>query len=237
MWRFWLLCSLAVGQGLLVEPLPHGLAVAPFLHSYGWGLGIYVPHWKAARSGTFWMGDLTSYRSKYEGRIRSAYRDQGGKDYVFGKLYYAYLLEVLWGYEYIIAPRTLNSSLQVSLQAGVGPAVTFLKPYYIEIAVPISANQAVIQVDTYNPTRHSYYDIVGEADFYLGFDKLQGVPGVAGQVGAMIDVGKEASLIRSLALGVRVQGFARPIQTLYQRPGRNLWAAGYLAFYIGNAWK
>lgn len=237
MWRCWLLCSVLWAQGLVVEPLPHGLSVAPFLHSYGWGLSVYVPTWKSGRSGTFWMGDLTSYRTKYEGRIRSAYRDQGGKDYVFGKLYYAYLFALVWGYQHIVVPRTLTSPLQVSLQAGIGPTFALLKPYYLEIAVPISANQAIIQVDTYDPNRYSYNDIVGEADFYLGFDRLRAVPGLVGQVGAMVDVGKEASLIRSLALGVRVQGFSRPIQTLYQKPGRSWWAAGYMAFYIGNAWK
>lgn len=183
------------------------------------------------------MGDLTSYRSKYEGRVRSAYRDQGGKDYVFGKLYYAYLLQLVRGYQYIIAPRTITSPLQVSLQGGLGLSVGILKPYYLEIAVPVSSTQAVIEVDTYDPLRHSYTDIVGEADFYLGFDRIQMIPGFVVQAGVMMDVGKDPSLIRGLAVGMRIQGFARPLQTLYQRAGRSLWAAGYMAFYIGNAWK
>lgn len=229
---FW---SLALAQ--VVEPLPHGLGVSPFLHTNGWGIGVLVQRWKGPRSGTFWMGDLTSYRSKYESRTRSVYRDQGGKDFVFGKIAYAYLVEVMWGYQYILAQRTPSTPLQVSLQAGIGPALMLLKPYYIEIAVPISTTQAIIQVDTYDPNRHSFYDIVGEADFYLGFDRLQGVPGAAAQVGVLVDLGREPALIRSLALGGRVQAFTRPIQTLYQRSGRSWWLSGYLAFYIGNAWK
>lgn len=251
MWKFWRLCKKGLGwlagwgawvgllsaQGLVQEPLPHGLAVAPFLHTYGWGLSVYVPKWKGPRQGTFWVGDITSYRTKYEARVRSAYRDQGGKNFVFGKLYYAYLWEILWGYQYLFAQRAVTTPLQMSLQVGIGPAFTLLKPYYIEVAQPISATQAIIQVDTYDPNRYSYYDIVGEADFYLGFDKLRLVPGAVAQVGLMADVGRTPALIRSLALGVRVQGFAQPIQTLYQRPGRSWWVAGYMAFYIGNAWK
>lgn len=237
MWRYWLLCELLWAQSLIVEPSPHGLAIAPFLHSYGWGLGVYVARWKTPKQGMFWMGDITSYRTKYEGRIRSAYRDQGGKDYVFGKIYYAYLLEVLFGYQRTLVSRTVFSPFQVNLQGGIGPAFALLKPYYIEVARPISSTQAIIQVDTYDPTRHSYYDIIGEADFYLGFDKLRTVPGLAGQVGIAVDIGKDASLIRMLALGVRVQGFVHPVQTLYQRSGKSLWTAGYMAFYIGNGWK
>ncbi|MCS6896130.1 MAG: hypothetical protein NZZ60_08320 [Bacteroidia bacterium] len=237
MWRCWLLCSILWAQGLLVEPLPHGLSVAPLLHSYGWGLSVYVPKWKSSYSGTFWIGDLTSYRSKYEGRTRSAYKDQGGKDYVFGKLYYAYLFQLIWGYQYIVAPRTIMSPLQVSLQAGIGPSFALLKPYYLEIAVPISSTQAIIQVDTYDPLRHTYNDIVGEADFYLGFDKLRITPGLVGQLGSMIDVGKEAGLIRSFAIGVRAQAFTLPVKTMHQYPSRSMWVSGYLAFYIGNAWK
>ncbi len=240
MWRFWRLCSgLVVGwaQSLTVEPLPHGLGVSPFLHTYGWGLGVYVPVWKTPRSGTFWMGDLTSYRTKYEARTRSAYRDQGGRNFVFGKLYYAYPFQLVWGYQYMLAPRTTTTPLQVSLQLGGGPTFLLLKPYYLEIAVPISATQAIIQVDTYDPAKYSYYDIVGEADFYLGFDKLRAVPGLVGQIGVMLDVGRSPTLIRSLALGVRVQGYAQPIHTFYPKPPRSWWTSGYLAFYIGNAWK
>ncbi|MCX7607302.1 MAG: hypothetical protein N2170_08595 [Bacteroidia bacterium] len=225
------------GQSSVIEPLPHSLAVSPFLHSYGWGLGVFVQSWKGPRWGTYWMGDLTSYRTKYEARTRSAYRDQGGKDYVFGKVYYAYLAELLWGYQYIVAQRMSHTPLQMSIQAGIGPAFAFLKPYYIEVAVPISANQAIIQIDTYDPNRHSYTDIVGEADFYLGFDRIQAVPGAVFQTGVLVDVGKDPSVIRSLAIGGRLQAFVRPIQTLYQRPGRSVWVSGYLAFYIGNAWK
>lgn len=243
MWRCWLLCKVLLcvawsqTSGITIEPLPHGLAVSPFLHTYGWGLSVLVQSWKSPRTGTFWVGDLTSYRTKYEARTRSVYRDQGGKDFVFGKLFYAYQFQLLWGYMYVLFPRTVTTPLQISLQAGGGPSFMLLKPYYLEVAVPISTTQAIIQVDTYDPNRYSYYDIVGEADFYLGFDKLRAVPGLVGQVGALVDVGKENTLVRSLALGVRLQGYSQPIQTLYQRPGRSWWLSGYMAFYIGNAWK
>ncbi|MCS6789794.1 MAG: hypothetical protein NZ580_02270 [Bacteroidia bacterium] len=240
MWNCWRLCSLGAllwGQSFVQEPLTHGIAVGPLLHSYGWGISLLVPKWHTPRRGTLWLGELTSYRLRSEARTRSAYRDQGGKDYVFGKLYYAYLLEIIWGYQYILMPRTAITHAQLSLFGGIGPAFTLLKPYYIEIAIPISANQAVIQVDTYDPTRHSYYDIVGEADFYLGFDQLRAVPGAVIQAGILLDIGKNPSLIRALALGGRWQFFSSPIKTLHQYPGRRDWLSGFMAFYIGNGWK
>ncbi|MCS7188359.1 MAG: hypothetical protein RMJ66_01395 [Bacteroidia bacterium] len=240
MWRFWLQCSISAflwAQSSVIEPFPHSLAISPFIHTYGWGISVMGQSWKSARHGFFWIGALTSYRTKYEARTRSAYRDQGGKDYVFGKLYYAYLSDFILGYQYIIAPRTVTTPLQVSLQGGIGPTFVLLKPYYIEVAVPISSTQAVIQVDTYDPNRHSYYDIVGEADFYLGFDKIRGVPGLTVQGGILVDVGREPSIIRGFTLGGRFQSFVRPIQTLYGRPGRTYWVSGYIAFYIGNAWR
>ncbi|MEN2992034.1 MAG: hypothetical protein ABDH91_00570 [Bacteroidia bacterium] len=236
MWRYWLLCSVAV-WGQPIEPYTHSIAASPFLHSFGWGLGVLVQNWSDPQRGSFWMGDFSSYRTKYETRTRSAYRDQGGKDYVFGKLYYAYLLELVYGWQYIVAHRTPTTPLQVSLQLGIGPALALLKPYFIEIAIPISSTQAIIQIDTYKPGQHTYYDIVGEADFYLGFDKVRGVPGGLVQVGALVDMGHSPALVRSLALGLRAQGFFQPIQTLHDKPKRSFWLSGYLAFYIGNAWK
>lgn len=240
MWRYWRLCSLWAllwGQSFVQEPLPHGIAVGPLLHSYGWGISLVVPKWQTPRRGTLWIGDLTSYRLRSETRTRSAYRDQGGKDYVFGKLYYAYLLEFTWGYHYIAMPRTAITSTQLSLFGGIGPAFTLLKPYYIEIAVPISSSYAVIQVETYNPTQHFYHNIVGEADFYLGFDRVRAVPGAVIQAGVSLDVGKNPSLLRMLILGGRWQFFSAPIQTLHQHPGRRDWFSGFVAFYVGNGWK
>ena len=66
-------------------------------------------------------------------------------------------------------------------QAPPSASPNLLLHHYIEIAVPISATQAFIKVDTYGPQRYTYLDIVGEADLYLGFDKLRATPGVVGQ--------------------------------------------------------
>jgi hypothetical protein len=92
-----------------------------------------------------------------------------------------YLLKGVYAYQRVVWCRSAVSAAQVRLSVGAGPALGLTKPYYIEIAVPISATQAFIKVDTYDPQRYTYLDIVGEADFYLGFDKLRAVPGVVGQ--------------------------------------------------------
>jgi hypothetical protein len=96
------------------------------------------------------------------------------------KVNYVYLLEGVYAYQRVVWYRSAVSAAQVSLSVGAGPALGLTKPYYIEIAVPISATQAFIKVDTYDPQRYPYLDIVGEADFYLGFDKLRATPGMVG---------------------------------------------------------
>lgn len=95
-----------------------------------------------------------------------------------------YLLKGVYAYQWVVWCRSAVSAAQVSLSVGAGPALGLTKPYYIitsRIAVPISATQAFIKVDTYDLQRCTYFGIVGEADFYLGFDKLRATPGVVGQ--------------------------------------------------------
>ncbi len=237
MWRFWALSSVVLAQGAYIAPLAHELGVGVVLHSYGWGVGVAGRSWKDDRWGWAWQADLTSYRLREESRTRSAYRDQGGRDFVFGKLYYVYLLEGVYGYQRVLMYRSAVSMAQVSVSVGAGPAFALLKPYYIEIAVPISATQAIIKVDIFDPQRHNYLDIVGEADFYLGFDKLRAVPGVVGQAALEVDFGKNPALFRALVLGARVQAFSSGIQSLSGRPPRQVWLSGLMALYIGNAWK
>jgi hypothetical protein len=237
MWRFWALSSVIFAQGGYVAPLAHELGVGVVLHSYGWGVGVAGHRWKDDRTGRAWQVDLTSYRLREEVRIRSAYQDQGGRDYVFGKVNYVYLLEGVFSYQRVLLFRSAVSAGQVSLLMGAGPALGLTKPYYIEIAVPISATQAIIKVDTYDPQRYSYLDIVGEADFYLGFDKLRATPGVVGQGAVEVNFGRNAALFRGLLIGVRLQAFSAGIQSLYEKPPRQVWVSGVLAFYVGNAWK
>ncbi len=207
------------------------------LHSYGWGVGIAGRKWRDDRMAWAWQADLTSYRLREESRSRSAYRDQGGRDFVFGKLYYVYLLEGVYAYQRVLLYRSAISAAQVSISVGAGPAFAFLKPYYIEIAVPVSATQAVIKVDTYDPQQHTYLDIVGEADFYLGFDKVRAVPGLVGQVALEVNFGRNPALFRALLLGMRLQAFSGGIESLSGRPSRQAWLSGVLGLYIGNAWK
>ncbi len=232
-----MLSSGLLAQGAYIAPLSHELGVGVLLHSYGWGIGVAGRSWKDDRVAWAWQADLTSYRLREESRIRSAYRDQGGRDFVFGKLYYVYLLEGVYAYQRVLMYRSAVSMAQVSVSIGAGPAFALLKPYYIEIAVPVSATQAIIKVDTYDPQQYTYSDIVGEADFYLGFDKLRAVPGVVGQAALEVNFGQNPALFRALLLGARLQAFSSGIQSLSGKSPRQIWLSGILALYIGNSWK
>ncbi len=236
MWKCWALCSAIWAQGSLVLPLAHSLGVGALIHSYGLGLGVTGRTWTSERQARFWQVDLASYRLREETRIRSAYRDQGGKNYIYGKVNYVYLLEGVYGYQRLIAYRSTVSALQVSLQLGAGPALALLKPYYIEIAVPVSPTSAVIKVDRYDPSLYTYTDIVGEADFYLGFDAIRVIPGAVVQAATELEFGRKATLFRALVIGARLQGFTGGVQSLAMRPPRRYWLSGFMSFYIGNAW-
>lgn len=237
MWRCWALCSLLWAQGGAVVPLAHSLGIGALLHSYGLGVGVTGRTWRDGEEGRFWQLDLSSYRLREETRIRSAYRDQGGKNYVYGKVNYVYLLEGVYGYQRLLAYRSAVSALQVSVQVGIGPALALTKPYYIEIAVPVSPTSAVIKVDRYDPNLYTYTDIVGEADFYLGFDALRAIPGAVLQAAVEFDFGRDASLFRALVVGARFQGFTEGVQSLALRLPRRYWLSGFMSFYIGNAWR
>lgn len=232
-----MLSSMLLAQGTHIAPLAHELGIGVCLHSYGWGIGVAGRSWKDDRWARAWQVDLTSYRLREESRSRSAYRDQGGRDFVFGKLYYVYLLEGVYAYQRVLMYRSAVSAAQVSVSIGTGPAFALLKPYYIEIAVPVSATQAIIKVDTYDPQLYAYSDIVGEADFYLGFDKLRAVPGVVGQAALEVNFGQNPALFRAILLGARFQAFSSGIQSLSGKDPRQMWVSGILALYIGNAWK
>lgn len=221
----------------MMPPLGKSLGIGPVAHLYGWGIGFLYQDWRGGDRGRFWKADLTSFRYRGEARIPSAYRDQGGKNYFLGRTAYVYWLQVGHGREWLLIPRSYQSRLQMSVGIGGGATIAVLKPYYIEVAVPVSPTQAYIQVDLYDPAKHSYSDIVGEGDFWMGLDKLRFIPGLHAEVFSNWDFAGRAEVIRSLVLSLRAQGFALPVEMSYVYRAYQFRLNFVVAFYIGNAWK
>jgi len=216
------------------EQLVRGLALGMHIHTYGVGLDAMFIKQKTERRDRVLQFSLESLKNRKEIKIESLYKDQGGKAFIFDKINYAYTLSSQWGFQWKIIPFQSFSSLSCKVGLGAGPILAFLKPYYLEIAKPLNATQATIIVDQYNSEKYAYDDIVGEADYFRGFDHLKIIPGLRLKSSFALDFASSGLFIRAIHSGLTLDIYPKKLQIMDQTPNKQIYFGGFIGFLIGD---
>lgn len=222
------------GQEKKKEPTK-GLAFGILAHTYGFGIDaqfhVLRPEWDFIFGASF-----SSYKHPKELKIESAYADQGGKDYIFDKKNYGYVLAPTFGISKRIIPKNGFNKISLRSTFSAGPTLAFLKPYYLEVAIPFQGNQAYVEIDKYDASLYNYGNIVGEADYFLGMNELQLVPGIRAKLSAMLDFAAGSNYIRGIELSVYADYFTKELELLDLTPNKQVFVGGSVELLIGNAW-
>lgn len=212
-----------------------GLGFGVFGHSYG--LGFNVEYWKAGNENDMIFSlAMSSYRTKQEQKVESFYKDQGGKDYVFDKKNYFYTITPSIGISREVIRKSPHNRVSLRVGGNAGFNLGILKPYYIEVAVPISPTQARVQETKYDGSQHSYIDIVGEADYFLGFNELSVVPGLHLEANSMLDFSRGRDYIRGIELAVFTDLFTQKVELMDLNENKQVFLGVKLGLLIGNTW-
>lgn len=212
-----------------------GVAFGIFAHSYGFGFDIQGRFLRENSDLTVGVS-LGSLKHPKELTIESAYMDQGGKDYIFDKKNYAYVLAPSIGFSKPLIRKTGYNKISLSMNVAGGPILALLKPYFVEVAIPFSGNQATVEVDRYDADKYNYTNIVGEADFFLGMNEIQVVPGLRGKLGTMVDFSSSREYIRGVELSVYADYYTKAPALMDLTANRNLYVGGAVEILIGNNW-
>ena len=207
------------------------------LYGHTFGLGFNVEYWKAGdKNDMIFSFAMASYRNKKEQKVESFYKDQGGKDYVFDKKNYFYTITPSVGISREVIKKSPHNRVSLRLGGNAGFNLGILKPYYIEVAVPISPTQAVVQETKYDASQHTYIDIVGEADYFLGLNELSIVPGAHLEVNSMLDFSRGRDYIRGIQLAVFTDVFTQKVELMDLNENKQLYLGVKLGLLIGNTW-
>lgn len=245
MWKYWVLLiwfnsiQTLYSQLAFLNSEKHwekGFALGAHLATNGIGGDIWIykwldPYYRIIRISA------ASIRDPKEVRVESIYKSQGGRNFVFDKINRAYTLRFLYGYSYVLLPASQYQGVDVSVGFLIGPQLGILKPYVIDVAVPIAPGQVVPLATVYDHTKYSYQDIIGEGSFFSNAGGgLQGVVGGHLELMGMINLDPNFFLFQSLHGGIQVDGFIHPLPILDVGKDRQVFISAYLGFYFGNAW-
>lgn len=219
-----------------LEPRTAGTAFGAHIHSYGIGFDFY--HFKQLQGR--WEGVLFlstgNIKDPKESRTKSLYNDQGGRDFIYDKRNYAYYLAGTYGLQTELLKLNHYNKLSLRAGLGLGPVFGILKPYYLEVAVPVSTTQAVVEIDQYDYRKYNFIDIVGRADYFVGLNRTQFVPGLRIKGHALLSLAGSTLYIRGVDMGFTADLYSRALDILHRQSDRSAFFSLYLGFLIGNAW-
>lgn len=210
-------------------------AVGVFAHSYGFGFDVQS-RILGTRGDIVLGASIASLKHPLELKITSAYSGQGGKDYIYDKINYAYTIAPTGGFSKILMPKTGFNKISINATVSGGPLLTLLKPYYVDVAVPIGGNQAKIEPAKYDPLKYNFTNIVGEADFFLGTSEIKVVPGMRGKIASLVDFSGSIDYIRGVELGVYADYYPKAPALMGITANRQWFVGGSVELLIGNTW-
>lgn len=218
------------------------LSLGFHVHAYGLGFDAQYSrlHKRLPQVEHLFTLQLSSFKDKRELRVPSIYQAQGGKNFIFDKKNYCYVLATTYGRQWNIVPRTVYTRLSFSVGASAGPAFALLKPYNVDIAVPVPGSnppKVVAQTFQYDHNRFNFNDIIGEADFFSGIDQLKIIPGLRLRVHTSLNLSGTNLLVRAIHTGFGLDIFPKNVEIMSNLENRPIFFGGFLGFMIGNAWK
>lgn len=218
------------------EEPTRGLGVGVMAHTYGFGFDVQYMWLRDNGKSIVLSTTLGSLKHPTELKIESAYNDQGGKDYIWDKKNYSYVLAPTIGIAKDWIPNSGYSRIAVRTTFSGGPAIAILKPYFLEVAVPFNGNQARVEIDKYDASKYNYTNIYGEADYFLGLNEIRLQPGLQAKASTLVDFAGQRDVIRGFEFSIFANYFIRPLDILDLSPDKQFWLGGSIQLLIGNKW-
>lgn len=202
------------------------------------GLGLHAVYFKGVGPNKTSFGfDMHSVKGHREIRIRSAYQDLGRK-YIFDKINYFYVLAPTVGISREVFPRSSFNKINVTVNAAAGPALGLLRPYILEVAIPIpnQPGYASREEHQYDPERFNFGNIIGQADPFSG--DLVGAATVGGAVRMQIfvDFARHKRTVRGMTATLNADIFPKRVPIMAESENHYVYIAGGLGILFGHKW-
>lgn len=219
-----------------------GFWIGGHISSRGWGFNMNYLRGKKDRDWHLIVGfDAFHLRDSRELRIESIFNNQGGRDFVFGKLNYFFVVSPTVGIYKDLFREKSGSMIDVSVAIQAGPALGILSPYYIEVARSSPGISAfnIRSVEPFDPEIHAYIDIIGRSGIFSEQLQPETEIGLSVRTFTLIDLTRSRKYISGLQAGIQADIFPEEVAILAPRDGvenRQAFISFTLGLVIGNRW-
>lgn len=142
--------------------------------------------------------------------------------FVYGKQNNVYVLRVGIGEKRYFSEKAKNKGLAVGLSYMIGPNLTFLKPYYLELR-RFSDGQSVLRDEKYSLDNEELFldvnrsqTIIGGAAFSKGLNEISIMPGISTKVAAHFDWGAFDEYVKAIEAGIMIDVYLKDVPIMVE---------------------
>lgn len=229
-----LFCMVYLGS-LAQEKNPHrGIYSGFLLKNNGWGgaISIYQP----AKNKSRQMASLSFNTQKHRKEVNIVNTNaRNQKPYVFGKINRVGVVKIQGGYQWRLTDFRNKDNIQLSFQLAAGAGIVILKPVYLDIYHPSSANDGIVIPERYNPNEHiNQLDILGSSRGRYGWNELSTKYTVGIMPAINVHWGGLTNAAKMFQTGAMIDFYpgGLPIMAFTNNP--RVYYSLFMSFLIGN---
>lgn len=154
--------------------------------------------------------------------------------YFYAKENNFYSAQIMYGWRTVIANKSEVSGVKLSLTYMGGITLGVLKPYYLEI---FRENNLTTDEKYSSTTELDFLDknkILGAAEFGVGNNELEFMPGATAKIGLNFDFARKNSLVTSIEIGSQIDVFYKKVRIYVSEYNKPYILNLYLSMQIGK---
>ena len=206
------------------------------LHSNGLGILFRKGYNASAFHKNLWELEITGMKSHKEVKITNYYSTYyNAKSYIYGKINKIYIVRAGLGRQILLNTKPYWGGVELRFGLYGGLALSFAKPYYLYILD--QENFYTPEPEKYDPEKHFPEIIYGRAPWTYGLDEIKFYPGAYLKGALNFEFGEYNTNIKSLEVGVAVDGYPIPVPIVANVPANYYFLTGYLNFTFGKRYN
>ena len=170
--------------------------------------------------------ELMNVRHPQEQRKSAA----GGSFFIFGKSNYLFAIRTQYGRDFVLFNKAPQQGVEIKAVFSAGPTIGLVTPYYIEKGI----DGGFTIKEQYDPKKHNYDDIVGNAGpFYgLGESKIQ----LGGNLKAALnfETGVLKSQVTGFEVGFLLDAYLNKVILVPSASNRAFYPTLFLTIFYGS---
>lgn len=192
---------------------------------------------KSANQSLLFQLDIAERKHLKETKSQSLI--QNTSPIIFGKVNFIYPVKLGVQKSFVFGNKGDKNGVQISGNIGGGIALSFLRPYLIQVYNDTAQtfefiNHSSADSGLYATLYDQYKTVVGGPDFGKGWNQMKVTPGIYFKPALRFDYGKFHDVISGIEVGANVELYSKKIQQMTHLVPKQYFLGAYVSVFFGR---